>query len=148
MRSPSTRRGLADCFPCCIGLLCHFSPLMSPERDSLQLQVTQILGGGQGSGPTLGSTRQCALYHVPSPEAAVAEDEAWCFIIRYCRASGPGRWGSQMGLETDGKWDLEIWSQSEGPSCLPEDIVVLLLCVHPLTGLLLFLPTWWWQGQR
>lgn len=53
-----------------------------------------------------------------------------------------------MGLETDGERDLEICSQSEGPSCLPEDIVVLLLCVRPLIGLLLFLPTWWWQGQR
>lgn len=89
-RAPSMWRGLAGHFPCFRGLLCYLTLLIGPERDSVRLQVTQLISGGQGSGPRPGSTGQCAPLHVPSTEAAGEEDEAWCFIIR--RGGTQGQW--------------------------------------------------------
>lgn len=96
-RGPSPRRGLAGCFPCFRGLPCHPAFLMGPERDSVQLQVTQLLSGGQGSGPRLGSTRRYATLQMPSVEVAGAEHKTCCFMITGCGTSGQDNEGAGWG---------------------------------------------------
>lgn len=65
-------------FPMLQRLLCHLVLLMGAERDSVQLQATQLLSGRQGSGPRPGLAGWYAPLQSPSAEAAEAEDEAWC----------------------------------------------------------------------
>lgn len=87
-------------FPMLQRLLCHLVLLMGAERDSVQLQATQLLSGRQGSGPRPGLAGWYAPLQSPSAEAAEAEDEAWCYkILR----DFPGQWGSPLGLQLMGR---------------------------------------------
>ena len=113
------------------------SCLWTQRRTSVELQVTQLLSGGQTSGQA--STRWRAAFYIPSTEVAEAEDEAWCCVLRCCGTSGQESVGAVWGQNC----------QRRGPGTF---LKMSLCCssVHAQSqGLWLFLPTQWWpQGQR
>lgn len=79
--------------------------LGSPERVSVQLEVTQLLGRGRAQAPGQIHKLGCSL-QTPSAEAAGAEDERGALSSR-CGATGPGPWGEPDAAGTDEEGDLE-----------------------------------------
>ena len=148
--SSSKRRGLAGHFLCLKRLLGHLTLLMGPERDSVWLQVIQLVRGGRGSschsGARPGSAQGSVLPCRSPPLRQQGKRMRLGTIsqgVAGCQDNGWG-WRSLMGRDS---WRL-VLNQRARAACLQPLLCCPCVPAHS-AGLLLFLPTCWWQrGQR
>ena len=148
--SSSKRRGLAGHFLCLKRLLGHLTLLMGPERDSVWLQVIQLVRGGRGSschsGARPGSAQGSVLPCRSPPLRQQGKRMRLGAIsqgVAGCQDNGWG-WRSLMGRDS---WRL-VLNRRARAACLQPLLCCPCVPAHS-AGLLLFLPTCWWQrGQR
>ena len=107
-----------------------FTLLVGPERDSVRLQVMQLIRGGQDSGPRPGSAQGGVLPCWSPPLRQQGKRTRLGAVSQGVAGCQDNGWGV---AKPDGKRQLEICPQPEGQSCPPAAVAVLSLCACPLS---------------